>query len=636
MRKAFFLIMTLLLWTGAAAAQEMAAGEPLEADIRVGGLFVQPEKNAAMAAKYDYLHSSGVGAANIEWDLLPHRFKLDSYYLNQKDYFADMDYSWKDVIVFNFLLRGAFHNLHHLNIGEDDPLTAHPSFIDRDPSALYGVGTSITRTFLRFKAPDFPLHVYAEARQIDREGTVQQRFLDINNAFPPDKVSDSRVLDTHGTEVTVGANSHLGPVELDYNHTQRKVEEKGDKVLSDPYLIGTNEFSHNKIPELSASADSVKLHTSFTGRLVAAATYVNGDKKNKDSETRADYSMAAGDVTWIPVNDLAVFVKYRHYEQDLDNPETVITTIAAGPTIYNVRDSLNTQRDVITATARYRVTDRLAVKAEGNIEAFEREMGPRGVDIATPPANIAASWNLPTETTKSTAKVGAAYRISKRLLARADYSHLFVDNPAYETDPDKADYLKGTVTWTPARTVNVMVGYNGAREKRDVLDAPLAGGEREASRDQALGSVTFLLGKRSSASASYGYFKTKVEQGITYRDPADESHLERDVPYSDKAQTGSVVLTHSPQDGVNIALEAKRTYAKGSWRNSGSVANTGGIADLSDLEVVEGEYTAELDVQYTRELGYELRYRLLETDDKLDNEMDGAVKTLLAVVSMKW
>jgi hypothetical protein len=628
--------MILLLWAAAATAQEAATGEPLEADIRVGGSFVQPEKNAGMAAKYDYLHSSGAGSVNIEWDPLPHRFVLDSYYLNQKDYFADMDYSWKDVIVFNFLLRGAFHNLHHLDIGEDDPVTALPSFDDRDPSALYGVGTSISRSFLRFKAPDFPLHVYAEARQIDREGTVQQRFLDVNNLFPPAKVSDSRMLDTHGTEVTVGANSHLGPVELDYNHTQRKVEEKGDKVLSDPYLIGTNEFSHNKIPELSASADSIKLHTSFTGRLVAAATYVNGDKKNKDSEAKADYSMAAGDVTWIPLNDLAVFVKYRHYEQDLDNPDTVITTIAAGQTTYHVRDSLSTTRDVITGTARYRATDRLAFKAEYNVEAIDREVGLRGVDITAPPANIAASWNLPTETTKGTLKAGAAYRVSKRLLARADYSHLTVDNPAYETDPDKGDYLKGTVTWTPARTVNVLIGYNGAREKRDLLDAPLAGGEREASRDQALGSVTFLLGKRSSATASYGYFKTKVEQGITYHDTAGASLLERDVPYSDKAQTGSVALTHSPQDGVNIALEAKRTYAKGSWRNSGSIANTDGIADLSDLEVVEGEYTAELDVQYTREVGYELRYRLLETDDKLDNEMDGAVKTLVAVVSMKW
>ena len=50
MRKAFFLIMTLLLWTAAAQAQEAAgtqSAEPLEADIRVGGSFVQKRRTPA-------------------------------------------------------------------------------------------------------------------------------------------------------------------------------------------------------------------------------------------------------------------------------------------------------------------------------------------------------------------------------------------------------------------------------------------------------------------------------------------------------------------------------------------------------------------------------------------------------------
>jgi hypothetical protein len=643
MRKVLVIILALLLWTTAASAQQAVETvetgvheTPFEADLNLGGWFVWPDKNAGQAAKYEYLHASGAGSLNLELDPLPHRFVIESYYLNQKDYFADMKYAWKDVVVFNFLTRGLFHNLEHLNIGADDPLTALPSFTDRDPLDQYGVGTSISRAFLRLKMPDFPFHVYADARQIEREGTVQQRFLHASNLFPPAKISQSREMDIRGTEVTVGANSHLGPMELDYNHTEKQVGDKTEKVLSEPFLVGPNSFQHNLIPDLESSADSVKIHTSFTGRLVAAATYTTGNKTNKDSNSKADYSMAAGDVTWIPVNDLALFLKYRHYETDMKNPDTVIGYTPAGTTTYNVRDSISSKRDVIVGTARYRATDRLAVKVEYNVEAFDREVGPVGTNVPPPPANTPAAWDLPKETVKGTVKLGAVYRITKALLVRADYRHMKVDNPAYETDPDTGDYAKATITWNPAKAVNVAVGYNGAREKRDLLDPPLAGGKRDASRDQAFGSVTMLIGKRSSLTAGYSYFNTKVTQGLTFRDPADVSHLDDDVPYTDKAQTGSLVLTHAPMDGVSLALEAKRTYGKGSFSTSGSVAGTDGIAGLSDLKLVESEYAAEIAVQYTKQLGYELRYAFLESDDKLDNTLDGTAQTLLATVSMKW
>jgi hypothetical protein len=644
MRKPLFIIMALLLWTTAAAAQQAAGTAalevPFETDIRAGGWFVRTDESAGRAAKYDYLHASGAGALRLEWDPLPHRFVLDSYYLNETDYFADMDYAWKDIVVVNFLTRSLFHNLEHLSIGTDDPSTPLPSFTDRDPLDQYGVETNITRTFLRLKMPDFPFHVYAEARQIEREGTVQQRFLHANNLFPSAKISQSREIETQGLEVTVGTNSHLGPVELDYSHTEKKVEEKGEKVLSEPFLSGPNSFQHNLVPDLKSSADSVKLHTSLTGRLVASATYTAGDKTNEDSNSKADYSMAAGDVTWIPVNDLALFLKYRHYETDFVNPDVVTATTMGGAVTYNVRDSLSSKRDVITGSARYRATDRFWVKAEYNVEAFDRDVGPVGSNVPGPPANTSAAWNLPAETTKGTAKLGAIYRITKAMLFRADYSHLEVDNPAYETDPDTGDYAKATVTWTPVKTVNVAVGYNGAREKRDLLDPPLAGGEREASRDQAFGSVTLLLGKRSSVTTSYSYFKIKVAQGITFDVEVTPGvivpTIDNDVPYTDKAQTGSLAVTHAPMDGVTLSLEAKRTYGKGSFQTSGSAAGTDGVAGLSDLKLVESEYAAGIDVEYTRQLGYELRYRFLESDDKLDNTLDGTAQTLLATVSMKW
>jgi len=645
MRTALIYLFALLLSTTAAAqlyAAEPEAGTeyqtPFEADLRLGFGSVRTDKNPINAAPFQFLHSSGTGSLNMEWDPLPHRFVLDSYYLNSKDYFADMDYSWRDVIVVNFLTRGVYHNLEHLRFGADDPLTAQPSFTDLNPNDVYGSQTRISKGFFRFKLPDFPLHVFAEVRQLDREGTFQQRFLHANNLFPPAKFSESRQYETRGVEVSAGMNSHLGPVEVEYVHTQKELDVLGTKSLSDPFLAGTESFQHNLIPELESSADTIKLHTSLTGRLVAGATYTSGDKKNKDSDARTEHSMTAGDVTFIPVNSLALFLKYRHYETENKNPDTVIASTMLGPVTYNVRDSLSVERDTVTGTARFRASEDLSFKGEYDVEAYQRTTGRYGTVLTPPPAGEPAFWDFPKETTKGTARLGVVYRLLRTIMVRADYRHLTVDNPAYETDPDSGDYAKATVTWTPSPVMNFAVGYNGGWEERDYedLDPALAGRKREASREQAIGSMSFIIAKRSSITATYSYFKNKVEQGIVFDIGGGLTDMERDVPYTDKSQSAALAVTHSPMDGVTLVLEGKWSSAKGSFTMPGAVAGSGGIAELSDIKVSDNELAAEIDVQLTKLLGYQVRYQRQEWDDKLDNSQDGTAETLLATLSLRW
>lgn len=636
MRHALALPLALLLCAAAANAQEAAKEAALEADVNIGLYTVSTDKNAEQAAEYNYLHPSAAGELFLEYDPLPHRFVFDGYYWNKKDFFADVDYSWKDVVVVNVLTRSLQHNLPHLDIGEDDPLTALPSMTDRDPGADYDAANRISRGFLRLKTPDFPFHFFVEARQAERTGDFQQRFLHASNLFPPAKLSQDRAAEVTSLETTVGMNSHLGPVEVEYSHTQRETEVTGDKIQEEPYLLGTNSFGHNLLPDLESTSDTIKIHSMLTGRLVAGATYTGGDKTNLDGLSTADFSMAAGDLTFMPINELTLYLKYRHYEQDLANPDTVLGYTPGGMTTYNVRDSLNTERDVTTLTGQYRVTEWFTVKAEYNAEATTREIGPVGTNITAPPANTAAAWNLPKETSKGTARVGFTYRIGKGLLWRADFSNLSVTNPAYETDPDNGNYLKTTFVWTPKSGMNMIAGYNGSREERDLLSSPLAGGKREASRDQAYGSLTLMLSKRASVTAVYSYFKNKVQQGITYHDGTGASVLEEDVPYTDKAQTGSLAVTVSPIESLTVTVDAQRSYSKGSFETSGSVAGSGGIDGLSDLKIVSNEIGAEVAVDVTRHLGYEVRYSYLDTDDKIDNTYDGTAQLMLAFLSLKW
>ncbi len=662
MKKNLFVIgFMMTLWASPALAQQTL--ESVDGDIKVGYRWISLD-GSARSGEYEYFQKSDALSAAIEWDRLPHRFMLEYYALNEKDFFKSLDYSFSDIVVFNATSRRLFHNLDHYSFGAPDPTpSASPFFLDNNQGDLYSTENTFNTFFLRLKTPNFPFHFYAEARSFEKEGTVQQRFLrgyfqSAAGVGAIDKLSQSREIDWRTNEVKAGANSHLGPVELDYSHTEKRFEANGDKVLSDLYpaaydgtlgatIRASDTYPHNLVPDLKSSSDTVKIHTSHTGRIVAAATYTTGEKENRDSNARTDYWNAAGDLTITPVKDLALFFKYRHYDLTAGNPDTVtiVGTTSGSTYTYNVRDSISSQKDIMTGTIRYRVTDRLTLKGDYSVEKIQREVGtyPDTLVLEVPDVTgrtTLAYWEVAPETTKSTTKLSATYRVMKKLSARADYSHSEIDNPAYNFDPDKSDTAKVSFTWTPTPKLSALVSYNGVREKRDNLEPPLAGGERKTSRDQALGSVTVLVGKRSSVTGSYAYYRNQVDHTLTYNYSADGTTYanvtEPGVPYDDVAHVGSLLLTHALADAITITAEASRSYSRGSFRNSGTPLNTDGIAEFSDLKVVEDIYAAGVEIALGKDIGTELRYQYREYNDKVDSSNDGTAQIVLATMSVKW
>ena len=92
MKKIVSTVLIIMLWASFAAAQQdmtvtetEGLGTPFEGHVRFGYRWVSLDGNSK-AGEYDYLHSSAAGSLNLEWDPLPHRFMLESYYLNEKDF----------------------------------------------------------------------------------------------------------------------------------------------------------------------------------------------------------------------------------------------------------------------------------------------------------------------------------------------------------------------------------------------------------------------------------------------------------------------------------------------------------------------------------------------------------------------
>jgi hypothetical protein len=644
MKKIILILMIFLLWVSPAGAEQAASDQNAEASTESPGADFEGRASLGYrgvtldgnpkAGEYEYLKSSATGALDTEWDPLPHRFVLESYYLNKKDYFGEADYAYRDVVVVNMYARDMFHNLDHFSLGPPST-TPGVSFTDKDPTGEYGVENAFRKAFIRFKTPDFPFHLYAEVITVDREGTAQQLFMrDFTGGL--DKVSQARNIDWNTRQVRVGANSHLGPVEVDYSHMEKKFEAIADRELFD--VVGATPIPHNLVPNLESSSDTVKVHSSYSGRLVLAGTYSSGDKKNEDSAAKVKFWNGAGDVTFMPVTSLIMAVKFRHYDVDATNPSTVNNVTPGGTIVENVRNSLSSTRDVVSGTVRYRATDRLTLRGEYAAESIDRAGGTPDTLLTPPPVNAEAFWDVPQKTTKGTAKLSLNYRVMNKVTFRADYSATKTDNPAYDTDPDKSQSALASLTWMPTPRFNTLLSYSAVRESRDLLGAPLGGGSREAAHDQGLASFTMLVSNRSSITLSYAYFKNKVNQTVTLQDGTGAFALDSGVPYADISHVGSLVLTVAPVDGVNFTASGSRSYSRGNFilAGAGAATNTAGIAELSDLQVIDSTYAAGVELQINRSVGSEIRYQYRRYDDRIDNTQDGTVKMVLATLSMKW
>jgi hypothetical protein len=625
MNKIIYLIALLVLLAPPIGAQEKApAGglyqlsTPFEGDLALGYRWNLTSGNP-MAGEYQYQHSSIAGSALIEYDPLPNRFLFESYYENSKDYFGEMDYAYKDLIMLNLMSRSLFHNMNHYSIGES---TSGMTVTDLNPDGTYGTSNAMNRAQVRFKAPDFAFHVYLEAKSQEKHGTIQQRFM--NSFTAGDKMSRSREIDWETEEAKATVNSHLNWVEVEYSHATKKFNDTRDKVLTD---TGAITYTHNLVPEIESSTDTIKIHTSHTGRIAAAVTYSSGERENKDSSAKTSFTNAAGDVSWIPTKDVTVSVKYRQYTVDADNPDSVtsVSLTPSGMTTYSVRNAISYTKDIMTGLIRYRTTKDLTLRGEFGYENLQRDWG-------------AATWALDEKVTRTMVRVGGTYRLTNRIMLRGDISRQSATVPADSVDntyPETSDQARATLTWVPKPWFTMLLSGGTVREERSDLAAPFAD-KRTSERNRLLGSFTFLAGKSTSITPSYSFFQNKQSNPIAYTDTSSAVTTETGVPYADVSHVASLAASHALADSLIFTLEAARSWSRGSWQSSGAVPGSSGIADLTNLKLVETTAEADLEIRVTKYLGYELRYQIRRLDDKLDDTQDGTNQIALATLTLKW
>lgn len=620
MNKIIYLIALLVLLAPPVGAQERGGlyklATPFEGDLALGYRWNMTSGNP-MAGEYQYQHSSVAGSALIEYDPLPNRFLLESYYENSKDYFAELDYSYGDMVMLTVMTRSLFHNTDHYAIGGS---TTGMTVTDLDPADEYGTSNAMNRAQVRFKTPDFPFHIYLEAKSQEKHGSYQQRFM--NSFTSGDKMSRTREIDWETEEAKATVNSHLSWVEVEYSHATKKFADTKNKDLTD---TGAITYTHNLVPDVESSTDTIKVHTSHTGRIAAAATYASGERENKDSGAKSTFTNAAGDISWIPTKDLTVAVKYRHYAVDADNADTVTSVSLLGMTTYNVRNAISYTKDIMTGLVRYRATKDLTLRGEVGLEDLQRDWG-------------TATWALDEKVSRTTMRLGATYRLTNRIMLRGDISRQSASVPGDSVDntyPETSDQARATVTWTPKSWFTMLLTGGTVREERSDLGAPFTD-KRTSERNRFLGSFTFLAGRSTTITPSYSFFQNKQDGPIAYTEVSSAITAETGVPYADVSHVVALAASHAMADSLIFTLETTKGWSRGSWQNAGVVAGSGGIADLTTLRLEETTAGADLEIRVTKYLGYELRYQIRKLDDKLDDTQDGTNQIALAALTLKW
>lgn len=582
--------------------------------------------DSARAGEFEYLHSSIIAGGKFIAFPFPHRLHLEFDYLNKKDYFGDLRYAYKDLILFRGLGRSVFHNLDNrilTEFGTSYTVTA------MDTGEKYGVTKSLNNLFLRFKTPNFPFHVYIGGNFIDKEGTRQQRFL-ANYSSNVNRTSQKREVDWSSRDIIAGVNSHIGPVEMDISHSEKRLTVNGDRILENNYGAGT--LPHNLLPETKGSATTLKLHTSTTGRLVASATFSWIDRKNEESRAKADYFIGAGDITYMLHERLTFFAKYRHKEVDVDNPDILPAGYLGYSTytsaITGIRPSLSSTMDMLSGTVRYRPIKRMTLNAEYIHERTDRDNSDE--------------WRLSKVTVRDAVSLSVSTRIIEKLNLRAKYTHQEIDAPAYNVQPDGSDEGKVSLSWSPLKWATGILSYSITKEKRekiyyiDNMGLQVPAENREGLRNRLLGSITFIVSNNLSITPSYAYMCNKIEQDLVY-DNTPGYHTDSNVQYKDRARVYAVNLNYIPEKKINLNADVSYTESKGNFSPGGILS---GVTSLSDSEVNakirETSYTVRGDYEFIKDWGLGMKYNYVNYNDVLNNSNDGSLHAVLMMISKKW
>lgn len=608
------------------------------------------------ASEYYSLESSASGGVLLKGSPLPNRYHLEFDYYNDNDWFGDLRYSYKDYLLLRLLPRRLTHNLDNLTLFDFAPASPTTGSTDIRDQGIndYGLRIDIDEVRLRLKTPNYPLHVYGSGEVVRKEGNRQARFLGGDGyrgttGLPPGQVraSEAREVDQETRTMVVGTNAHLGLLEFDVAHKERRFEnDLAAPTFDYNYVVDsttTNTFTRNLhvLPELKATTNTLKIHTSHTGRVFASATFSEMKKSNETSGAEAKSSFGYGEISWLPVAYLSLGAKFRHQKNETSAPATVAGVDRTGASIdYVVNPGVESQTDTAIFSARYS----LIPKTSTNLQYTQKVR-----DVEN---DSALFWSQPRRNTKDIYEFGFTNWAVPRLRATVKLAHIRNRNGygtgpiTYEPvsiDPERTN--QGTLGLTLLVTPRVTAFVNGFFSKEESNENQLvgvqSGAKAEALNQQHTVSMNFAVSEKISISPSYTFMSWEQKRDLVW-DANGTKVFDPEYTNKQKAQVFALALNAMPTKRLNINAAVDYTIAKGQYDPSSPIQLGAVLYNAAEAAAFSQTNTEELNLRLDTEydlgrgwgLGLDLRY-VDWKDDSTDNPSDGIFYGGLFKVSKK-
>ncbi|KPJ97631.1 MAG: hypothetical protein AMJ60_10705 [Desulfobacterales bacterium SG8_35] len=600
---------------------------PPTAHVHLGFRLVDQD-DSSRVFEYEYLEDSITFGGDLRTFNFPHRFYLDVDFINKKDYFGDLRYAYGDLVLFRWLNNTFYHNLDNIRLYDYDPLTPSPGVDIRDAGREYGVKARENKFHLLVKAPNFPLHAYFDGFYLTKDGDRQQRSLLGSGFFNNmQRASQKRSYDNTTRIYKIGANSHLGLVEVDFSHVEKRFDVDDDQVLKDAYTASgyrpADVYGHNRIPELEGSGNILKIHSSYTGQWVASASILQNERENNYSNTESEELIGAGSLMWSPMTSLAFALRYSHRDIDNDKPGSADSMTSF------VKTPVSSDTDTISLTGRYKPIKGLSFRAKYDFQNVDR--------------SDSGIWNLPDSTRRNTVTLTADARLHRTVLLNLKYAYKNVDDPAYNTEPDSSNAGRLALTWLPHPAVNLLFSYDLDRQDRDNLsfsatDEPWS---RDVDFDNAQILGTFQVSPKITFTGTYSYLRYEVVQDLAYENLAGDPQIDKDVEMEQKAHVFTVGAYYRLTDALNLLGEFTYTKSEGGFHpSSADLLEPVSIASFSRMEQSYILFHLGGQYKFDNGLSMDLDYRYAKLEDEEDNSYDdiddGEAHIVILTATKKW
>ncbi|GAB7026107.1 hypothetical protein [Geotalea toluenoxydans] len=627
-----------------------------------GYRFLTVDNYGGRASKYNYLHSGIIGGASYNRLGQDLKFTLDGNYLNDKDYYGDLNFDYAGEYRFHLRTEALFHNTTGETLFSEPIDFPGIAYIPHQDSSLtgYGLKTEQDSASLRYKIHDFPLHVNLGYWRMVKEGTSQIRFADIafegtlNNFF-----ARSRSVNRETHEGKIGFDTHLGPIDLIYNFQIRQFSNKAEQ-LRDNY-VERNIFDsihrsgvqeHNEDTDSRYFAHTVKLHTSLAGGLVGAGSYTYGKRDNLsrlNDTTGADQTSAnlhnyAGDLVYTPFKELSLGFKYRRQEVENSNPSTITNSFFID-NILAVRPSISTEKDVILATLLFRPINQLTIKGEYKGEFLHRNL----VHYLDETLN----WYLNENESTHKGSISVISRPLKGLRVTARYGYTSTDHPSYGTSFARKHEGELTSNYNLSGRLGFTASYRNSREFNDEIQRRVISSSTPPveytqfspllSRDKTTHNFTtavwFSPFPKLTVTASYGFLQNDMDQGMMFSITGDGSLAASN--YRSASHLYSLGTAYRFTEKADLSLTLQEVHSLSEFKPENKTfpdpyGYTSGITELSRSKTVETSFSARGNYRFTRNLTCSMEYMLQDYYDKFYSQFDGTVHSITAYVSAKW